>query len=92
MGVKPDGLHVVLCQGDSNFCEAVKDVLTERAGEDMDYVVIARAATVARSYALLLEDLRGALHRVHRSPRHRSTERHPANAAASEPDFQGGER
>jgi ribonuclease P protein component len=71
---------------------AVKDVLTERAGEDMDYVVIARAATVARSYALLLEDLRGALHRVHRSPRHRSTERHPANAAASEPDFQGGER
>jgi ribonuclease P protein component len=45
---------------------AVKLVLGERAGENMDYVVIARAATVERPYAALLEDLRGALHRVHR--------------------------
>ena len=44
---------------------AVKDVLTERAGEGVDYVVIARAATIGRTYAELLGDLRGALDRVH---------------------------
>jgi ribonuclease P protein component len=50
---------------------AVKDVLTERAGEAMDYVVIARAATAGRSYTALLGDLREALDRVHRPPKSR---------------------
>lgn len=52
---------------------AVKDVLTERAGEAMDYVVIARAATVGRPYAALLDDLRAALDRVHRPPKSRNS-------------------
>ena len=61
---------------------AVRDVLGERAGEAMDYVVIARAATVARPYAALLEDLRGAVDRVHRPRRPRPTDRRHSGAGA----------
>jgi ribonuclease P protein component len=50
---------------------AVKDVLSLRAGEEMDYVVIARAATVERPYAALLKDLRDTLDQVHRPRPHR---------------------
>jgi ribonuclease P protein component len=46
----------------------VNDVVGTRNGEAMDYVVIARAATVDRPYGDLVEDLRGALERMHRSP------------------------
>jgi len=53
----------------------VQDVLSERAGEAMDYVLIARAATVARSYDDLLDDLRQALDRVNRSQEHRSRDK-----------------
>ncbi|MBL6598017.1 MAG: ribonuclease P protein component [Alphaproteobacteria bacterium] len=49
---------------------AVNDVIGTDAspGEAMDYVVIARAATVERGYADLLDDLRSTLKRVHRGP------------------------
>lgn len=53
---------------------AVNDVIGAGAtpgaapGEAMDYVVIARAATLERDYADLLEDLRGTLKRVRRGP------------------------
>jgi ribonuclease P protein component len=49
----------------------VQDVLSERAGEAMDYVLIARATTVARSYDDLIDDLRQALDRVNRPQEHR---------------------
>ena len=49
---------------------AANDVIGTDAspGEAMDYVVIARAATVERGYADLLDDLRSTLKRVHRGP------------------------
>jgi ribonuclease P protein component len=50
----------------------VKDVLSLRAGEAVDYVLIARAATVKRSYAALVEDLRGTLDRIHRPHKDRT--------------------
>lgn len=61
---------------------AVKDVFAERIGEPMDYVVIARAATVARPYSALLEDLRSTLDRVHRPPRQRSRDDHRPGESA----------
>jgi ribonuclease P protein component len=45
---------------------AVHEVIGARAGEAMDYVVIARASTVVCDYADLVKDLRGALDRVSR--------------------------
>ena len=53
----------------------VHDVLSERADEAMDYVLIARATTVARSYDDLLNDLRQALDRVNRPQEHRSRDK-----------------
>ena len=53
---------------------AVHDVLTARAKPGCDYVLIARAGTAGRPYALLLQDLSTALDRVERdgSPARRS--------------------
>ena len=45
---------------------AVNDVIGVRGGEAMDYVVIARAATLERGYTDLLDDLRSTLSKVHR--------------------------
>lgn len=45
---------------------AVEQVLTERGRAGSDYVVIARADTVARPFALLIQDLGRALERVER--------------------------
>ena len=53
----------------------VQDVLSEHAGEAMDYVLIARATTVGRSYDDLLDDLRQALDRVNRPQEHRSRDK-----------------
>ncbi len=46
---------------------AVHDVLSARAQPGCDYVLIARAGTAGRPYALLLEDLATALDKVERA-------------------------
>ncbi len=45
---------------------AARDVLAERAGERMDYVLIARAGTAGRPYDDLLADLRACIERTAR--------------------------
>ena len=54
---------------------AANDVIGARGGEAMDYVVIARAATLERGYADLLDDLRSTLSRIHRDAGERRGER-----------------
>lgn len=51
-----------------------RDVLSEHSGEPVDYVLIARAATVARGYDDLLNDLRLALRRVGQTGKTRTRE------------------
>jgi ribonuclease P protein component len=53
----------------------VNDVIGARGGEAMDYVVIARAATLERGYADLLDDLRATLAKVHRDTGERRGEK-----------------
>ena len=43
---------------------AVHDVMVGLARDDHDYVLVARATTIARPYDALLSDLRGALRRI----------------------------
>jgi ribonuclease P protein component len=54
-----------------------RDVFSARTGDAVDYVIIARAATVARGYDALLDDLRLALHRVNRPKEARQEDRRP---------------
>jgi len=43
---------------------AAQDVFADRVPENVDYVIIARAATAGRSYDQLLSDMRRALDKV----------------------------
>ncbi|HTV45020.1 MAG TPA: ribonuclease P protein component [Stellaceae bacterium] len=50
---------------------AAAEILADHGNPGTDYVLIARAATVERSYATLRDDLAAAVHRVERAGRRR---------------------
>jgi ribonuclease P protein component len=58
------GIAVVRNRARRRLRAAAAEILPRHASSGHDYVLIARAATVDRPYAALVEDLRTALHRL----------------------------
>ena len=58
------GMAVLRNRARRRLRAAARDILSRHAKEGHDYVLIARAGTVQRPYAALVEDLRTALRRL----------------------------